>query len=87
MDKNRLAILKKAIEFQKNKLKEEEKKYKIGKSSTHTILQYQDDLENAETRYLSIKLNYYMSILALEYEKGAFLKTFANKFYKKIINM
>ncbi len=84
VNQNRIKLLEERIILQKQKLKEEEQKYKIGRSSTQIILMYQDDIESAETEYLRVKLNYYISLLALEYNKGTFLKSYYRKYYNKI---
>ncbi len=84
---DRLKLLKQTIDYQKNKLQKEEKKYKIGRSSTRVILAYQDEIDSAETEYLMVKFNYYIAVLSLEYEKGTFLKHYYKDYYKKVYDL
>ena len=82
--KDSMLAMKKNKQYQNQKLSEEEKKYKIGRSSNRVIIMYQDDVENAETYYLQSLLRYYISLFSLDYAEGLLVKKYAPDFYDSI---
>jgi outer membrane protein TolC len=69
----RLGEVRRAVSFQEEKLKKEQEKYKVGRSSTRLVLQYQDDLETAEMQELQLRLQYTLSLVSLRFVQGRFL--------------
>ena len=69
----RLADMADAVGFQREKLMKESEKYKIGRSATRTVIMYQDDLQNAETLELQLKLQYFVAVASLDFLKGRLL--------------
>jgi len=71
--RSRLAEISTAVGYQRDKLQKESDKFKVGRSATRTVIMYQDDLENAETLGLQLKLQYYVAVASLNYLKGKLL--------------
>lgn len=63
-----------AVEFQREKLRREEEKHRTGRSSTRLLIQYQDDLENAETLALQVRLQYDLALAGLAFAEGRLME-------------
>lgn len=73
----RMEEVRRAVEFQREKLRREEEKYRTGRSSTRLLIQYQDDVENAETLELQIRLQYDLALAGLAFAEGRLMATVA----------
>jgi outer membrane protein TolC len=69
----RLDAVADTVGCQREKLLKESEKFKVGRSSTRTVIMYQDDLQNAETLELQLKLQYYVAVASLDFLKGRLL--------------
>jgi outer membrane protein TolC len=64
------------VKLQREKLEAEQKKFENGMSTSFQVLQFQDDLSNAETRENLAKVDYNKSLIELERVKGTLLTRF-----------
>lgn len=58
------------------RLKAEQKKYAVGLSTTHDLLEFQDELAKAESRYAFAKASYEQNLADLAKVKGMLLETY-----------
>jgi outer membrane protein TolC len=65
-----------SFKFSKEKLKAEEKKYEVGLSTTHDLLEFQDDLARAASRFALARANYEKSLANLARVKGVLLEEY-----------
>lgn len=66
----RVEAAKASLRFAEEKLKAEEKKYEVGLSTTHDLLEFQDDLARAESREALARTDYEKSLADLARVKG-----------------
>lgn len=66
--------VRRAVEFHREKLRREEERYRTGRSSTRLLIQYQDDLESAETLALQIRLQYDLALAGLAFAEGRLME-------------
>lgn len=71
-----LTYIKEAVLLQANKLKEEEKRFKYGRSSTKTIIDYQRDLLNAELEEAKFLLDYHQAQVDLARAMNSILEKY-----------
>jgi len=64
----------KAENLQDRKLKLEEKKFKQGRSSIKTVIDFQDDLQNAQLRTLRSMIDYRLAVTRLDFTGGTLLE-------------
>ena len=62
------------VRLQTENLNAEEKKFENGMSTSFQVLQYQEDLANAELSAVRAMLDYYRALTALERSKGTLLE-------------
>ncbi len=75
-DLESIEATKASFKFSKEKLKAEEKKYEVGLSTTHDLLEFQDDLARAASRFALARANYEKSLANLARVKGVLLEEY-----------
>lgn len=75
--KKRAHIQKDIAAIQENKLNEEEKRFRYGRSNTDTIIRFQDDLLNARLLASQAAYDYHMSLIELELTENILLDKYA----------
>jgi outer membrane protein TolC len=70
---NNTQIQKNIVSIQKNKLEEEEKRFRYGRSNTDTIIRYQDDLLNAKLLAEKAAYEYQLSLIDLALAENTLL--------------
>jgi len=75
-DIKRIEAAQASLRLAAEKLKAEEKKYAVGLSTTHDLLEFQDDLAKAESRYAFAKAAYEQNLADLAKVKGMLLETY-----------
>lgn len=70
----KIEAAKTSLRLAEEKLKAEEKKYEVGLSTTHDLLEFQDDLARAESREARARTDYEKSLANLARAKGVLLK-------------
>jgi outer membrane protein len=73
-DLESIEATKASFKFSKEKLKAEEKKYEVGLSTTHDLLEFQDDVARAASRFALARANYEKSLANLARVKGVLLE-------------
>jgi len=63
-------------DLQKRKLFEEMKRFRYGRSSTDTVIQFQEDLVQAENDMIDVMHLYYTALVDLRWREGALLKEY-----------
>jgi len=71
----RIDTTKKARQLAKEKLDAEEKKYEVGMSTAHDVLQFQEDLATSEANELNAIIDYNKSLVELEKSTGTTLES------------
>ena len=71
----RIEATRKARELAVRQLEAEEKRYEVGMSTTHDLLEFQEALAKAESRELQALIDYNKSLVAVEKSKGTILDT------------
>jgi outer membrane protein TolC len=71
----RIKATKAASALARKKLEAEEKKYEVGMSTTHDVLDFQEDLAIAEANELRALIDYIKSVIELEKSQGTLLET------------
>ena len=66
------------VSLQTKKLEEEEKRFYRGRSSTDTMIRFQEDLLVAQLRAAQSKLRYYLSLIELRQLEGSLLNQYWN---------
>jgi outer membrane protein len=75
-DIKRIEAARASLRLADEKLKAEEKKYAVGLSTTHDLLEFQDELAKAESRYAFAKAAYEQNLADLNKVKGMLLETY-----------
>jgi len=75
-DIKRIQAAQASLRLADEKLKAEEKKYSVGLSTTHDLLEFQDDLARAESRYAFAKAAYEQNLADLAKAKGVLLEAY-----------
>ena len=70
----RLEAANASLRLSREKLKAEEKKYEVGLSTTHDLLEFQDDLARSESRLALARADYEKSLANLARVKGVLLE-------------
>ena len=70
----RIKATRKARELAVKKLEAEEKKYEVGMSTNHQVLEFQEDLAAAEANELKAVIDYNKSLISVEKSKGTILE-------------
>lgn len=70
----RIETTTKAYELAQEKLEAEEKKYEVGMSTAHDVLEFQEDLANAEINKLKAVIDYNKSLVSLDKASGITLE-------------
>jgi outer membrane protein len=73
-DTERVEAAKASLRLAQEKLKAEEKKYEVGLSTTHDLLEFQEDLARATSREAMARADYMKSLADLARVKGVLLK-------------
>lgn len=73
-DTERVEAAKASLRLAEEKLKAEEKKYEVGLSTTHDLLEFQEDLARATSREAMARADYMKSLADLARVKGILLK-------------
>ncbi len=73
-DTERVKAAKASLRFSQEKLKAEEKKYEVGLSTTHDLLEFQEDLARATSREALARADYMKNLADLARVKGMLLK-------------
>ena len=73
-DTERVEAAKASLRFSQEKLKAEEKKYEVGLSTTHDLLEFQEDLARATSREALARADYMKNLADLARVKGMLLK-------------
>ena len=73
-DYKRVAAAETVRRLRERKLSAEEERFKEGLTTTHDILEYQEDLAEAQSSYLRSIIDYNKSLINLEKTKGTVLK-------------
>ena len=73
-DQQNIEAAKARLRLSKEKLKAEDKKYEVGLSTTHDLLEFQDDLARAASRFALARANYEKSLANLARVKGVLLE-------------
>ncbi len=63
-------------ELQAQKLKEEEKRFNLGRSNTDTLIRYQEDVIYAKQSSVSAQYQFYSALVDLELKKGTLLANY-----------
>ncbi|MDP8253512.1 MAG: TolC family protein [Candidatus Kaelpia aquatica] len=66
------------VELQRNKLHEEMKRFNYGRSSSDTVIRYEEDLLNAELNLAATLYNYHISLIDLAIKKNTLLDKYWN---------
>jgi outer membrane protein TolC len=72
-DQEKILAARATLKFTREKLKAEEKKYDVGLSTTNDLLEFQEDLAQAMSRYARSRSDYEKSIANLSRSKGILL--------------
>jgi len=72
----RIEAAKASLRLAEEKLKAEEKKYEVGLSTTHDLLEFQEDLAQAESREALARTDYEKSLANLARVKGILLEKY-----------
>ncbi len=75
-DIKRIEAARATMRLADERLKAEQKKYAVGLSTTHDLLEFQDELAKAESRYAFAKASYEQNLADLARVKGMLLETF-----------
>ncbi len=75
-DIKRIEAARATMRLADERLKAEEKKYAVGLATTHDLLEFQDELANAESRYAFAKAAYEQNLADLAKVKGVLLETY-----------
>ena len=73
-DLERIDAAKASLRLAEEKLKAEEKKFEVGLSTTHDLLEFQDELARAESREALSRADYEKSLANLARVKGVLLE-------------
>jgi len=69
----RIATTAKAVTLEEARLAAEEEKFRVGISTSHDVLEVQDDLTAARQRHVDAKAAYLLALSRLHYEEGSLL--------------
>ncbi|MGD2063730.1 MAG: TolC family protein [Nitrospirota bacterium] len=69
----RIATTAKAVTLEEARLAAEEEKFRVGISTSHDVLEVQDDLTAARQRHIEAQASYLASLSRLHYEEGSLL--------------
>jgi len=69
----RIATTAKAVTLEEARLAAEEEKFRVGISTSHDVLEVQDDLTAARQRHIDAQASYLASLSRLHYEEGSLL--------------
>lgn len=79
-DEKRISTTESGRKFAEERLKVEQELYEQGMSTTHDILDYQDQLAQSELEQLNALVDYWKSLSDLRYSEGSTLREFGIEF-------